>query len=312
MPVFDPLPQSPDVGDLPLARWGWQDAIVVPWPAETWKIGYNSHTWLLELDDVRAVLKAVPRGYGVEFSSGLIAAEMAEEQGIPSGGPHRTDGGEVVIEHGEWSWGLLSYLDGRPTDTEDPAELALVGRALGRIHSALREVAPLPDTMNWQQMDWILEPQPFLEDKEWIQRSFREGFAALPANLSSGIIHCDPRLTEFRIQGELVGLLDWGEVSHGPHMYDIAATLSFMDKSIDHAPFLSGYLETSPARREEFAQLPTMLKVRASIEGWIYARREHFAVDLGQVGKHTNSSLIERSRDNIAAAEAMPKDFYLC
>lgn len=37
----------------------------------------------------------------------------------------------------------------------------------------------------------------------------------------------------------------------------------------------------------------------------------HFDVDLGQVGEHTNDTLIQRSRDNISAAEALPKDFYL-
>ncbi|WP_369355252.1 phosphotransferase enzyme family protein [Streptomyces sp. cg2] len=310
MPVFDPLPAAPAAEDLPLHLWEDADFRVVPWPAETWKIGYNSHTWLLERDGDRAVLKAVPKGYGVKFASGLRAAEMAERAGIPSAAPRRTRAGEVVAEHGDWCWGLLEYLEGRPTNTDDPAELAMVGGTLGRIHESLRAVPPLPETMVWSRMEWLLEPQPFLADLEWIQQAIREGFAALPEILSDGIIHCDPRLTEFRFDGAKVGLLDWGEVMHGPHMLDVATTLSFMDPEIDPTPFLKGYLETSPAGVEDFAQLPTMLKLRAAIEGWIYARRRHFDVDLGQIGEHTNSTLIDRARDNIAAADALPADHY--
>ncbi|MEU7206401.1 phosphotransferase [Streptomyces sp. NPDC045470] len=311
MPVFDPLPDAPGVGDLPLHFWDGADFTVVPWPADTWEIGYNSHTWLLERDGDRAVLKAVPKAYGVKFASGLRAAEMAERAGIPSGAPRRTRDGAVVAEHGDWCWGLLEHLDGRPTDTDNPTELALAGRALGSIHASLRTVPPLPETMVWSQMDWLLEPQPFLAGLDWIQQAIREGFAALPANLSDGIIHCDPRLTEFRFDGDKVGLLDWGEVMHGPHMLDVASTLSFAEEEIDTTPFLTGYLETSPASPEEYAYLPTMLKMRAAIEGWIYARRRHFDVDLGQTGEHTNDTLIERARENIAAADALPKDHYL-
>ncbi|MFD8463419.1 phosphotransferase enzyme family protein [Streptomyces antimycoticus] len=311
MPVFDPLPPAPAADDLPLRFWGTEDFEVVPWPEGTWEIGYNSHTWLLERPGDRAVLKAVPKAYGVKFASGLRAAEMAEQHGVPSGAPRRTVGGEVVAEDGEWCWGLLEHLEGRPTDTGNPDELAQAGRTLGRIHASLSNVPPLPETMVWAHMEWLLEPQPFLEGLEWIQQATREGFAALPKDMSDGIIHCDPRLTEFRFHGTAVGLLDWGEVMHGPHLLDVATTLSFMDEETDHVPFLTGYLETAPTSEGEYAHLPTMLKLRAAIEGWIYARRRHFDVDLGQVGEHTNDTLIQRSRDNISAAEALPKDFYL-
>jgi Ser/Thr protein kinase RdoA (MazF antagonist) len=312
MPVFDPLPPVPDAGELPLSLWEGQGFTVVPWPEETWQIGYNSYTWLLERDGDRAVLKAVPREYGTKFASGLLAAETAERAGIPSGAPRRTVQGEVAAEHGAWTWGLLEYLGGRATDLDNPAELAEAGRTLGRVHAALSGMPPLPDTMVWTRMEWLLAPQPFLGDgREWIQQAIREGYAALPENLSGGVIHCDPRLTEFRFDGDRVGLLDWGEVMHAPHIFDIATTLSFVEGDTDPTPFLNGYLETSPAAPEEFAHLPVMLKLRAATEGWVYARRHHFGVDLGQVAEHTNATLIERSRENVLAADALPRDFYM-
>ncbi len=311
MPVFDTLPPAPAESDLPLHLWNGEEFAVIPWPEGTYQIGYNSRTWLVEHDGELAVLKAVPKTYAVRFASGLRAAEMAGQFGIPSGAPRRTRDGDVAAKHGDWCWGLLDYLGGRPTNTDEPRELAQVGRTLGRIHALLREVPALPGTTVWGQMDWILEPQPFLEGLEWIQQAMRESFDALPEKLSDGIIQCDPRLTEFRFDGDLVGLLDWGDVMHGPHLFDIATTLSFVDNRTDPTPFLSGYLETSPMPAEEYSNIPAMLKMRAAYEGWIYARRRHFNVNLGQIGKHTNTTLIERSRKNILAAEALPRNYYL-
>ncbi|MEU5539916.1 phosphotransferase [Streptomyces sp. NPDC020362] len=305
------MPEAPAVDRLPLHLWGGPEFAVVPWPEDTWKIGYNSHTWLLERNSERAVLKAVPKEQGTKFESGLHAAEISEWSGIPSGAPRRTRNGKIVVEHGDWCWALLEYVAGRPTDPENPVELAQAGRTLGRIHVALRDVPPLPQTMVWEQMDWALVEQPFLDGLEWIQQAIREGFDAVPENLSDGKIHCDPRLTEFRFDGDRVGLLDWGEVMHAPHVFDLAATLSFIEEGIDAEPFVSGYLETSPASADELIYLPTMLKIRAALEAWVYARRQYYGVDLGQIAEHTNASLIERSRENILAAEALPKDFYM-
>jgi Ser/Thr protein kinase RdoA (MazF antagonist) len=166
--------------------------------------------------------------------------------------------------------------------------------------------------MVWTQSDWLLAPQPFLEEgREWIQQAIKECLVSAPGALSSGVIHCDPRLTEFRFDGSTVGLLDWGEVMSAPHIFDIATMLSFMEEDTDPAPFFAGYLETSPAKADEFRYMPLMLKMRAAVEGWVYARREYYGVDLGLVGEYTNTSLVERCRVNVEAATRLPEDFYL-
>ncbi|MDX2939775.1 phosphotransferase enzyme family protein [Streptomyces ipomoeae] len=311
MPVFDPIPEAPAADRLPFHLWDGPEFTVIPWPEDSWNIGYNSHTWLLDDGNKKAVLKAVPKEQAVKIESGLRAAEMAEKAGIPSGAPRPTRDGGIVAEHGEWCWALLEYVSGRPTDLGNPAELARAGQTLGSIHAALRDVPPLPQIMVWKHMDWVLEEQPFLEGLDWIQQAIREGFDSVPEDLSDGLIHCDPRLTEFRFDGDTVGLIDWGEVMHGPHVFDLAGTLSFIEDGTDPIPFLTGYLETSPATVDEFRHLPAMLKVRAAVEGWVYARRRHHGIDLGQVGEHTNDTLIERSLKNVLAADALPKDFYL-
>ncbi|WP_019546339.1 phosphotransferase enzyme family protein [Streptomyces sulphureus] len=312
MPIFDPLPRAPSLEELPLHSWEAEGFEVVPWPEGTWQIGYNSHTWLLEAGSERVVLKAVPQAQAVKFASGLRAAELAERAGVRAGAPRRARDGGIVVEQGPWCWGLLEYVAGRPPELDSPSDLALAGRTLGLIHAALRDVPPLPQTLVWTRMDWLLAEQPFLEGREWIQQAIREGMEAASAEkLSDGVLHCDPRLTEFRFDGREAGLLDWGEVMHGPHVFDLAGTLSFVEEGTDPAPFLSGYLETSPAPVDDFTRLPAMLKVRAATEGWIYASREYHGVDLGQSPEYSNAKLIERARENVRAAEMLSPDFYV-
>lgn len=310
MPVFDPLPEAPTAGQLPLPLWGAQQFSVVDWPQDSFQIGYNSHTWLLADGDDLAVLKAVPADQAVKFASGLTAAGIAELAGIPAGAPRPTLDGATVAVDGPWSWALLNYVRGTRTDASDAAQLAQAGRTLGRIHTALKDTPPLPETMVWTHMEWALAPMPFLDGLEWIQQALREVMEQLPDDLSQGVIHCDPRLTEFRFDGDTIGLIDWGEVMHGPHISDLAATVSFMDEGTDPKPFLSGWAETAPGSADELVYLPVLLKARAALEGWVYARRAAFGVDLGQIGEHNNHTLIERSRQNILAAEALPRDFY--
>ncbi|MFH8387744.1 phosphotransferase enzyme family protein [Kitasatospora sp. NPDC018058] len=310
MPVFDPLPSAPSATELPLHLWGREAYEVEPW-GDTWQIGYNSHTWLLQLDSGRHVLKAVPRDQGVKFASGLEAALLIDGQGVPSGAPLRTVDGAVAGYAGEWCWALLDYVGGTPADPADPEQLALVGRTLGRIHTGLRELPPLPGVMTWGRLDWLLVEEPFLEGRPWIQQAIRESLAALPDELTVGMIHCDPRVTEFRIDQGRAGIFDWGEAMYAPHVFDLATTLSFLDDDVDSKPFLSGYLTESVISAEELAYIPAALKLRAGIEAWIYARRLHFGVDLGQQGEHTNATLIERARTNIAAAELKDRTSYL-
>lgn len=310
MPIFDPLPDAPAVDQLPLQLWDAQDFKLVDWPENSFQIGYNSHTWLLARGDDHVVLKAVPAEQAVKFGSGLAAANICEQAGIPSGAPRPTRDGRSVAVDGPWSWALLNYVHGTRTDATDPDQLGTAGRTLGRIHTALKDTPPLPETMVWTAMQWALAPMPFLEGLDWIQQALREAFDELPKDLSQGVIHCDPRLTEFRFDGETVGLIDWGEVMYGPHISDLATTLSFMDEGTDHKAFLHGYTETAPGTADEFVHLPTMLKARAALEGWIYARRAAFGVDLGQIAEYNNEKLIERSRQNILAAEALSRDFY--
>jgi Ser/Thr protein kinase RdoA (MazF antagonist) len=290
--------------------WGWDTYSVQPW-GDSWQMGYNSRTWLLRHDTDLHVLKAVPADRRAEFTSGLRAALIIDAKGVPSAAPRLTLDGEVAGEDGGWCWALLDYVEGAPADPTDPDQLARVGETLGLIHAGLRDLPALPGVMAWGHLDWLLAEEPFLDGHPWIQHAIREALDALPRDLTVGMIHCGARVSEFRIRRDTVGLVDWGDVMYAPHIYDLATTISFLPAGVDPKPFLRGYLAESVIGAEELRYIPSALKLRAGIEAWIYARRLGFGISIGQKGAHVNSTLMERSRKNIAAAEAMDETSFL-
>jgi Ser/Thr protein kinase RdoA (MazF antagonist) len=305
VPVFNPLPTLPSVDQLPLAAWVGDDWSVLPWEREPVEIGYNSHTWKVDSGGVLSVLKAVPLEHADRFEVGLSVATTAASHGVPSGAPRPTADGALVARSGDWCWALLEFLDGQRIDTTDAAQLHEVGAVLGRVHTALRDMPRPEHVMAWDEMDWLLADADFLEPHPWIQRAVAESMAELPHDLVTGVIHGDPRVTEFRTDGAVVGLLDWGEVMYAPHVFDVATVLSYLDAGTDTEPLLRGYLSESVIGAAELTHVDTVRKFRYAAEAWIYARRESFGITLGQEGSHhTNLSILEMKRDDIAAIDS--------
>jgi Ser/Thr protein kinase RdoA (MazF antagonist) len=290
--------------------WGWDTYSVQPW-GDSWQMGYNSRTWLLRHDAGLHVLKAVPHEQRAAFTSGLRAALIVDARGVPSGAPRLTLDGEVAGEDSGWCWALLDYVEGAPADPASPDQLARVGETLGLIHTGLRDLPALPGVMTWGHLDWLLAEEPFLDGHPWVQRAIREALEALPRDLTVGMIHCGARVGEFRIGRDAVGLVDWGDVMYAPHIYDLATTISFLPADTDPMPFLRGYLTESIIAADELRYIPSALKLRAGIEAWVYARRLRFGISIGQKGAHINSTLMERARKNIAAAEAKDEASFL-
>ena len=255
------------------------------------------------------VLKAVPGDHGGRFEVGLRMASTVAESGIPTGAPRSTVDGGLVVREGDWCWALLDYLGGHRVDVNDPEQLHRVGRPLGRVHRELRNVPPPDHVMVWGQMDWLLAEAEFLEPYPWIQRAIAEAFDDLPDGLVTGMVHGDPRVTEFRIDGGTVGLLDWGEVMYAPHVFDVATILSYLDPETDSGPLLHGYLTESVVAAEELAHVNVMRKFRYAAEAWIYAMRNGLGITLGQDGtEHTNMSILEQKQKNIAAIDSGDKN----
>ncbi|RNG34162.1 hypothetical protein EEJ42_06355 [Streptomyces botrytidirepellens] len=299
------MPTAPEDGKLPLDRWGEGDWSVLPWQREVVDQGYNSHTWQVAKGDRRYVLKAVPESHAAGFEAGLGVAHAVAGHGIPSGAPNATITGELVVHDNDWCWGLLDYMGGTRVDTTDPAQMRTVGGTLASIHRAL-SVLPAPTTvMSWNHIDWLLAENEALEAYPWIQRAIREAREVIPDDLTAGVVHGDPRVSEFRIENGVGGLLDWGEVMYAPHIFDVASTLIYLDDDADKQAFLRGYLEHSIIDASELAHVDAMRKFRYAVEAWMFAHRERLEITLGQeAGEHTNASILRMKQENIEAVDS--------
>lgn len=312
MPVFDPIPAAPEEAELPLSLWGPEYWAVLPWEREPTDLGYNSHTWKVTDGTHTRVLKAVPADHADRFEVGLAMAAVVAAQGIPSGAPRPLpDGGGLVARSGEWAWALLDLVTGEKVDQAEPEQLALVGAVLGRVHRALAD-QPVPrGGMVWGQMDWLLAEGEFLEPYPWIQPALREAMSGIPDSLTTGVVHGDPRIAEFRVDGAVAGLIDWGEVMYAPHIFDVGTLLDYLDDGVDQTPLLRGYLSESLLGQDEFAHVGTMRKFRSAAEAWIYARRAWFDITLGQRGEFTNASILDMKKADIEAIDAGEREVRL-
>ncbi|GGY04317.1 phosphotransferase enzyme family protein [Streptomyces minutiscleroticus] len=305
MPVFEALPAAPEDGELPLVRWGEGSWSVLPWEREVADQGYNSHTWQVANGERRYVLKAVPKSHGAGFAAGLGVARGVAEQGILSGTPNTTTTGDLVVLEGDWCWGLLDYMDGERVDRTDAEQMRIVGGTLAAIHRALVDHPVPAGVITWPQIDWLLAENEALKPYPWIQRAMREALEVIPDDLTLGVVHGDPRVTEFRIKNGTGGLLDWGEVMYGPHVFDVASTLIYLDDEADKESFLRGYLATSVIDASQLAYVDVMRKFRYAVEAWFFAHRESLQITLGQeAGEHTNASILKMKHEDIEAVDA--------
>lgn len=285
-------------GQLPLRHWGWQD-----WSTTPTGVGYNSRTWEVRTGTQRCVVKAVPGQSAAKFTAGLEIARIVNGDTVLTGCPLPTATGAITVSAGDWCWALLRYVDGDPIDQHDTQHLALMGATLGRIHTALRDTPPGPGIRRWDDPQESLPDAPFLRDEPWILAALDEAAVALPADLTVGLIHCDPAPHEFRVRRAGVGLLDWGEVTYAPLLFDVATVITHLDDEIDPAPLVSAYLAEAPVKPAEVVSIGPLMKFRSAIEALVYATRAWQNNTTGMAGQDVNRSLLERARRKITRAE---------
>jgi Ser/Thr protein kinase RdoA (MazF antagonist) len=304
------LPAEPLADEVPLFLWGRADLRVLSWERDPVDLGFHSYTYLVGSDAERYVAKCVPVAQGPKFTSGLNVAQVVEEHGIPAGAALPTVDGAVTAYDGDWCWALLRYVDGGRADENDPVHMRLAGETLGAVHTALVGTPVPPDIMSWHHLDVLMvDPAPFLEDKPWIQEAMREAHDTVSDNVTMGLLHADASMNTFRVRTDSMGLFDWGEVMHGPLLFDVATALSYLEKPVNVGPLLRGYVAKAPVAESELRYLGALLKFRAAAEAWIYARREWVGNDIGNVGELSNEYLLDRARRNLASAELDGKRF---
>lgn len=114
-----------------------------------------------------------------------------------------------------------------------------------------------------------------------------------------GLIHADMRLANLLVDGEAVSLIDFDDCGFGWFVYDLAASLSFLETSPDvpalRRSWIEGYTAIRPLSEEDLGMIDAMsLLRRMALLAWIGSHgetllaaehREHFARDTARLAE---------------------------
>ncbi len=252
-------------------RWGAADATV-----EAHNGGMNSVTWFVTAGGERWVAKAVARSSRRSFVGGLTVAGHVEVAGVPAGPPVPTRQGDIVVDIDGIPLALLSWVEGEELSGTTTSDQRLIGRTLGRVHEALRDVPTAPA----DRFHWVDAQAAHLSVRSWVRPLVAAAVAAYEAVdrsfFSWGLLHCDPAPEAFRLDHVtgVCGLIDWSAAVSGPLLYDLASAVMYVG-GVEHGDCLiEAYLESRTVTRAEVEHgLLTMLRFRWAVQADYFARR---------------------------------------
>lgn len=260
--------------------------------------GMNSATWLVSAEAGRWIAKAVPAAMAAQFEAGLVAAAWLEAAGLPAGTPLATRTGALSVAVAGCQLALLRYAAGRELDPTDPAEQRLWGATLARAHSILQALAPPTGVQGWH----LVEPTaPHLDVEVWVRPAVQAAVERLQAlqeslPLTYGLLHADPAPEAFLVdpRGD-VAIIDWGSVTWGPLLYDLASARLFAGNERIFSNALASYLDVLPLQPAGVAALPNLLRFRWAVQADYFARR---------IWSHDLTGITEPSENDVGLADA--------
>jgi homoserine kinase type II len=238
--------------------------------------GLNSMTWMVTADTGVWIVKAVPATDAAQFNAGLAAAAHLEAAGLRAGAPRITRTGDLSMAMADAQVAVLPLIPGRAIDPTNPSEQQLWGATLGRAHCILRRAVRPAGVMDWH---WVDVMAVHLDVQPWVRPGVREAVAEVSAvqqrmPLTTGLLHADPGPTSFLIDASgRVAIIDWGAVTWGPLLYDVASPRICLQDDAGFSKFLGGYLSTSLLPAEELTALPTFVRFRWAVQADYFARR---------------------------------------
>lgn len=252
-------------------HWGVADATV-----EAHNGGMNSATWFVTAAGERWVAKAVARGSRRSFVGALTLSGHVEAAGVPAGPPVPTRQGDIVADIDGIPLALLSWVEGQELSGTTTSDQRLIGRTLGRVHEALRDVPTAPV----DRFHWVDAQAAHLSVRSWVQPSVAAAVAAYeavdPSFFSWGLLHCDPAPEAFRLDHVtgVCALIDWSAAISGPLLYDLASAVMYVGGADQAECLIETYLESRTITRAEVEHgLLTMLRFRWAVQADYFARR---------------------------------------
>lgn len=124
------------------------------------------------------------------------------------------------------------------------------------------------------------------QEKELLERAERRIRAALAAygkpRERFGLIHADMRLANLLVEGDILKLLDFDDCAYSWHLFDLAASLSFIEARPDLpdliAAWIEGYRAASTAHPLEEADMAVISSLimmrRLQLTAWLATRHD--------------------------------------
>ncbi len=262
----------------------------------------NSATWFVTAGAERWVAKAVAPASRRSFVAGLTVAGHVEAAGVPAGAPVATRHGGPVADLDGIPLALLHRVDGEELSGSTPDDQRLIGRILGRVHEALRQV-PIDDA---DRFHWVDVQAAHLAVRPWTRPSVAGAVAAYealdPAALSWGLLHTDPAPEAFRLDHltGVCGLIDWSTATSGPLLYDLASAVMYVGGPQRAECLIEAYLASGTVSRAEVEHgLLTMLRFRWAVQADYFARRLTTGDLTGIASNEGNEKGLEAARQRL-------------
>ncbi|MDT0264734.1 phosphotransferase [Streptomyces sp. DSM 44915] len=286
-PPSSSVPSSSPAGPVPGRRrlraaladhWGLSDPEVSALPG-----GMNSITWRVVHGGRVWVAKAVPDGPGVGcFRYGLdLAARVEAAVGVPTGTPVPAGDGRHTVPVSGHRLALLRWVSGRELTGRGPAEHALLGATLGRVHRALG-TERVTATAAGARFDLLagLADTAVLTVRRWLRPAVEAAVERLlalrPETLTWGPVHGDPAPEHFRLDPATgrCGLIDWGAAGSWVRLYDLATVVMDAGGPERARPLLAAYLRAGALTPGEVDRgLVPLLDFRYAVNALYYADR---------------------------------------
>lgn len=134
--------------------------------------------------------------------------------------------------------------------------------------------------------DWRVFAGFTPQEKELLERAETRIRAAMVAygkpRERFGLIHADMRLANLLVEGDILKLLDFDDCAYSWHLFDLAASLSFIEARPDVLDLIASWLEgyqtasaTHPLEETDMAIIPSLIMMRRlQLTAWLATRHD--------------------------------------
>ena len=265
--------------------------------------GFTSHVWRLEANESTWVAKLAyqpPR----DVENGLRAAAIVAKSGVNTGLPLLTRDGKLqrLVEYRIQRFHPLTvmrFVEGQPLDWRANGALGIVGKTLATIHRALldAESYELPD----QLFSYLLEDDAWGHHPELqplIARAI-DGVRSFEGRrrVTYGAMYGDGLQVRINAHDGSVGVIDWGTVSFGPLVFDLALAAEGARRAgrRDLSQLWASYFDVGPVRRAELEGLAYYEALLWARSAKYFAYRLQNGVSLGDPRPGANERSLARA-----------------